>query len=99
MGKQTYRVKPGQRFGVGKRLGPGDTVQLTEAEAQGFLDKLELVPELLQSGGLVVNPNGDLAGETGAPKADGENSDDGDRNGPKDLELASVEKKPKGKKA
>lgn len=40
-----YRVKPGFRHGMGKRYGPGDTVEHTEAEAAGFLDKLELVEE------------------------------------------------------
>lgn len=38
-----YRVKPGYRHGVGKAYGPGDIVELTEYEAGGFLDKLELV--------------------------------------------------------
>jgi hypothetical protein len=40
-----YRVKPGMRHGAGNQYGPGDEVELTEAEARGFLDKLELVPE------------------------------------------------------
>ena len=41
--RKTYRVKPGQTFGVRSDYGPGDMVQLTEREAAGFLDKLELV--------------------------------------------------------
>lgn len=40
-----YKVRPGFRHGVGKKYGPGDTVTLTEQEAVGFLDKLELVKE------------------------------------------------------
>lgn len=40
-----YRVRPGFRHGVGKKYGPGDILTLTEAEAVGFLDKLELVAE------------------------------------------------------
>lgn len=39
----TYRVKPGYRHGARKQHGPGDTVELSAAEAAGFLDKLELV--------------------------------------------------------
>lgn len=39
-----YRVKPGQRFGAQNQYGPGDKVLLSPEEAQGFLDKLELVP-------------------------------------------------------
>lgn len=38
----TYRVKEGYRHGAGGKYGPGDLVQLTEVEAAGFLDKLEL---------------------------------------------------------
>lgn len=41
----TYRVKPGYRHGAGKKYGPGDLVELTEVEAAGFLDKLELVTQ------------------------------------------------------
>lgn len=40
-----YRVKPGYRFGRLKQFGPGDIVELSEAEANGFLDKLEPVSE------------------------------------------------------
>lgn len=43
MEKLTYRVKPGFRHGRDNEYGPGDTVELTEREASGFLDKLELV--------------------------------------------------------
>lgn len=43
--KQTYRVRPGFTFGVGRAKQPGDVVELTDAEAEGFLDKLELVGE------------------------------------------------------
>ena len=39
---EKYRVKPGQTFGLA-RLIAGSTVELTEEEAAGFLDKLELV--------------------------------------------------------
>lgn len=39
--KKQYRVKPGYEFGKNKEYKPGDTVELTEEEAAGFLDKLE----------------------------------------------------------
>lgn len=39
----TYRVKPGYTFGGATLLPAGSLVELTEAEASGFLDKLELV--------------------------------------------------------
>lgn len=38
---KTYRVKAGQVWGTNPELQPGDTVELTEAEAAGFEDKLE----------------------------------------------------------
>lgn len=38
-----YRVKPGYRHGVQKQHGPGDVVELTEFEANGFSDKLQKV--------------------------------------------------------
>lgn len=44
--KQQYRVRPGFRFGAFDELGPGDVVELTDGEAQGFRDKLELVVEV-----------------------------------------------------
>lgn len=44
--KSTYKVKEGCRFGSANELGPGDTVELTEAEAAGFLDKLEKVEKV-----------------------------------------------------
>lgn len=107
MSRQTYQVKPGHRFGVGKALGPGDTVELTAAEAQGFLDKLELVPEA-KRGELVVNPTGDPAktgsetgdtdgtsdGETGDPTGDPKPSETGDG-----TEKTEDPKTTKGKKA
>lgn len=97
MSKQTYQVKPGHRFGVGKALGPGDTVELTAAEAQGFLDKLELVPEA-KRGELVVNPTGDpdgtSDGETGDPTGDPKPSETGDG-----TEKTEDPKTTKGKKA
>jgi hypothetical protein len=40
---KTYRVKVGQVWGTNPELQPGDTVELTEAEAAGFEDKLEQV--------------------------------------------------------
>lgn len=43
--KNTYRVKPGMRYGAHDEFGPGDLVELTEYEAAGHLDKLELVVE------------------------------------------------------
>lgn len=39
----TYRVKDGQVWGTNPELQAGDTVELTEAEAAGFEDKLEEV--------------------------------------------------------
>ena len=44
--KKQYRVRPGFRFGAFDELGPGDVVELTDVEAQGFRDKLELVVEV-----------------------------------------------------
>jgi hypothetical protein len=38
---QTYVVKEGQTWGSNPPLEAGDTVELTEAEAAGFEDKLE----------------------------------------------------------
>lgn len=40
---KTYRVKEGQTWGTNPELEAGDTVELTEAEAAGFEDKLEEV--------------------------------------------------------
>lgn len=40
---KTYRVKQGQTWGTNPELQAGDTVELTEAEAAGFEDKLEQV--------------------------------------------------------
>lgn len=37
-----YRVKPGFTHGAGNQYKAGDIVELTEEEAAGFLDKLEL---------------------------------------------------------
>lgn len=41
--KQRYRVRPGYRHGAMDQYGAGDEVELTAAEAAGFLDKLEPV--------------------------------------------------------
>jgi hypothetical protein len=38
-----FRVKPGLYFGYANQYGPGAVVILTDEEAAGFLDKLELV--------------------------------------------------------
>ena len=43
--KYTYRVKAGRAWGPYREYGPGMTVELTEYEASGFLDTLELVKE------------------------------------------------------
>ena len=43
--KYTYKVKPGRRFGPFRQWGPGDTLELTPEEAEGFPDTLELVRE------------------------------------------------------
>lgn len=39
--KKQYRVKAGRVFGAKDEYKQGDTVELTEAEAEAFLDKLE----------------------------------------------------------
>jgi hypothetical protein len=41
--KYTYKVLPGRRFGPYDELGPGDTVELTANEAEGFPKTLALV--------------------------------------------------------
>lgn len=41
----TYRVRDGYRHGGRKQHGPGDVVELGEAEAAPFLDKLERVSD------------------------------------------------------
>ncbi len=38
-----YRVRSGRRFGFRNQFSAGDTILLTENEASGFLDKLELI--------------------------------------------------------
>ena len=38
-----YRVRPGRLFGARKDIVEGDAIELTEAEASPFLDKLERV--------------------------------------------------------
>ena len=43
--KYKYRVKFGHRWGPYYEYGPGSTVELTEDEAGGFLDSLELVKD------------------------------------------------------
>ncbi len=43
-----YRVRPGFRFGAYDQHEPGTVVELTEAEAAGFRDKLERVAEPAQ---------------------------------------------------
>jgi hypothetical protein len=40
-----YRVREGRRFGSYFEHGPGDVVELTEAQAGGFPDILELVKD------------------------------------------------------
>ncbi len=45
----TYRVKPGKFHGARNEYKPGDLVELSAAEAMGFLDKLEPVQETLQA--------------------------------------------------
>jgi hypothetical protein len=45
MGKIIYQVKPGYRFGALDQYEPGDKVELSPEEAQGFLDKLQPVEE------------------------------------------------------
>lgn len=45
MATRSYRVKPNVFFGARDEYGPGAVVELDEAAALGFLDKLELVQE------------------------------------------------------
>ena len=45
-----FRVKPGKSFGPGGRFPAGTVLELTEAEAKGFEDKLERVVEGTQIG-------------------------------------------------
>lgn len=44
-----YRVRPGFHHGVRSQYGPGDVVEMTPAEAAGFLDKLEPVSPIPDS--------------------------------------------------
>jgi len=45
-----YRVRSGKTFGPGGRFPAGTVLELTEAEARGFEDKLKLVAEGTQIG-------------------------------------------------
>lgn len=40
-----YRVRPGFYFGGVDQYGPGTIIALTDAEAKGFSDKLERLPD------------------------------------------------------
>ena len=44
-----YTVRPGYTFGNRGQYQPGDVVEMAEAEAAGFLDKLELV-QMIEEG-------------------------------------------------
>lgn len=63
--KYTYRVKAGRAWGPYREYGPGMTVELTEEEANGFLDTLELVRDQ-DSPPLDVDEAGHLATLTAA---------------------------------
>ncbi len=41
--KKLYRCRPGFTHGVSDEVKPGDTIELTDREAAGLLDKFELV--------------------------------------------------------
>lgn len=56
--KKTYKVKEGQTWGVNPELQAGDTVELTEKEAAGFLDKLEEVGASHTGSEPIGNPQG-----------------------------------------
>ena len=58
-----YRVKPGYTFGAFGTYREGDIVELPEADAQGFLDKLQPVPADLPSAPPEETP-ADLPGVT-----------------------------------
>ena len=61
---QTYVVKEGQTWGTNPELQAGDTVELTEAEAAGFEDKLEPV-DATATRGAIQNVESRLEAETG----------------------------------
>lgn len=70
-----YIVKPGMRHGAFGQFGPGDRVELSEAEAEAFLDKLELADDI-GNGALSVDAEDDAIGiEEAAPA---ESTEDGD---------------------
>jgi len=59
--KYTYRVRPGCAFGAFKQYGPGATVELTEDEASGFLDKVVLVKDAAGNEDIPINEAAHLA--------------------------------------
>jgi len=59
--KYTYRVRRGCRFGAFQQFGPGSTVELTEDEAGGFLDKLVLVKDAAGNEDIPVDEAANLA--------------------------------------
>ncbi len=70
--KYGYRVRPGYRHGTQNQYGPGDVVELTEVEAAGFLDKLELAVSRVDKLELGTAENApDLTVDPSKPKDDG----------------------------
>jgi len=59
--KYTYRVRPGCAFGAFRQYGPGSTVELTEDEASGFLDKVVLVKDAAGNEDIPINEAAHLA--------------------------------------
>jgi hypothetical protein len=67
-----YKVKPGYTFGWRDDYQPGDVVELTEAEAGGFLDKLELVEDVPATEPSSEDVPAEDTPEPDAPAGDGE---------------------------
>lgn len=62
-----YRVRPGILHGAQRQYKPGDVLELTEQEAAGFLDKLELVPDEPAAAAAPVVPVAEPDAEDDAP--------------------------------
>lgn len=64
-----YVVRQGYTFGAFDQLGPGDLVELSEREAEGFLDKLQYSgPASIGPGEGAVVVTDDEAAEAAAKK-------------------------------
>lgn len=74
-----YRVRPGFYFGGIIEYGPGTVIELTDAEAQGFLDKLERLPDAPTDAPAETSeaPADDPPAENGEPAKDKKRSSKG----------------------